>query len=80
MLNKPKSNSLGASIIKLITAIIYGFRNELEYSLIMETVNYDRNKFYDTGPWKYYIELEKYAGINTLAYFSPLSDIKNKVV
>ncbi len=47
-------------------AVIYGFRNKLEclsldqagkacqgqtLQLIMETVNYGRNKFYDTGPW-----------------------------
>ena len=57
----------GACIIKLITAVIYGFRNKLEcltlkprlagkacqgqtLYLIMDTVNYGRNKFYDTGP------------------------------
>jgi len=57
----------GACIIKLITAVIYGFRSKLEclslntnkagkacqvqtLQLIAVTVNYDRNKFYDTGP------------------------------
>ncbi len=53
----------GACIIKLITAVIYGFRNKLEclslaslpslvYCLRTNplVVNYGRNKFYDTGP------------------------------
>jgi hypothetical protein len=54
----------GACIIKLITAVNYGFLNKLEClslaslsSLVLclgtnpETVNYGRNKFYDTDPW-----------------------------
>jgi len=60
------TNTPGACIIKLITAVIYGFRNNLECSslntlswkslrgtntlAITETVNYGRHKFYDTGP------------------------------
>jgi hypothetical protein len=56
----------GAFIIKLITAVIYGFRNKLEClslnprlgwkglpgtnKLTTETVNYGCNKFYNTGP------------------------------
>ncbi len=57
----------GACVIKLITAVIYNFRNKLVFvpgkpfqpslvfsdkhsKLITETVNYGRNKFYDTGP------------------------------
>jgi hypothetical protein len=55
----------GACIIKLITDVIYGFHNKLECLTLnsrlgwkglpgtnkLETVNYGRNKFYDTGPW-----------------------------
>jgi hypothetical protein len=56
----------GACIIKLINAVIYGFCYKLEcfslntrlgwkgqgqtLYLITETVNYGRNKFYDTSP------------------------------
>ncbi len=54
----------GACIIKPITAVIYGFYNKYlslntrlgwkglpgTNLLITETVNYDRNKFYNTGP------------------------------
>jgi hypothetical protein len=65
---KQKLITQGACIIKLITAVIYGYSNKLECStlntrlrlgrldrdkhssFIMETVNYGRNKFYDTGP------------------------------
>ncbi len=60
--------SSGTCIKKLITAVIYGFRNKLKcfmvntslgwevcqgqtLQLITETVDYGRNKFYDTGPW-----------------------------
>ncbi len=55
----------GACIIKHISAVINGFRNKLEH-LYLNTrlgwkglpgtntlaVNYGRNKFYDTGPWR----------------------------
>ncbi len=73
----------GACIIKLITAVIYGFNNMLEclsvntnkaekacqgqtLKLITETVNYGRNKFYETGPWSHqqmreYICLSRFA-------------------
>ncbi len=56
----------GACIIKLITAVMYGFRNKLmfvpgkpfqpslvfrdKHQLITETVNYVHKEFYDTGP------------------------------
>jgi hypothetical protein len=54
-----------ACIIKLIAAVVYIFHHKLCLSLktklgwkgsqtlqlITETVNYGRNKFYDTGPW-----------------------------
>ena len=76
----------GACIIKLITAVIYGFRNKLEclslgkpfqpslvfrdkHLLITETVNYVRNKFYDTGPrWHY--RVAKIANIFTKKYLT----------
>jgi hypothetical protein len=66
----PLGHSPGACIIKLNTAVVYGFRNKLEcfvpgkpfqpslvfrdkHLFITKTVNYGRNKSYDTGPRPY---------------------------
>jgi hypothetical protein len=74
---------VGSGLIHKHWTMLERLDRDKRYRLLWKSVNYDRNKFYDTGPWsmsvyqKYQTSHEKnFSGTNAIAHFTGLSMVK----